>query len=225
MTHAASVLNTGTAQPPSYTLTDYNALNARQFAGLKFSEVGFKFSGDGLLEFTAKALALASVVGSTPTASYTNVTPVAAWQGTVTIGGSVVATLIDGDCTIKRNVSPVNTVDGTQAPVALWSGPVSVSGKMTLLLEDDTQLTNYLTNAKPSLDFAFAQGTGPAAVQVKLHLTKCAYSDAEVTRGKDWLELSVSYEGLANTTDAGGSGGYSPIRVTIQNAIAAGVYK
>lgn len=224
-THALAVLNTGTAQPPSYTLSDYYAITTRQFAGCKFSELGIKFNGDGLLEYSAKALTLASATASAPTPSFTAVTPIAAWQGAVTIGGTGVTTLIDGECTIKRPVSAISTADGTQAPVALWSGPVTVSGKMTLIMEDDSQLTNYLTNAKPSLDFNFAQGAGASAVQVKLHMTKVAYSGAEVSRGKDWIELSVSYEALANSTDVGGSGGYSPIKMTLQNAIASGTYK
>lgn len=224
-THAAAVLNTGTGQPPSYTGSDYYAITTRQYAGMKFSEVGFKFSGDGLLEYSAKATCLASATAANPTPSFTAVTPQAAWTGAVTIGGSASLLLIDGECAIKRPVTVIHTADGTQAPYALWSGPVSVSGKMTLVMEDDAQLTNYLTNAKPSLDFNFAQGAGAAATQVKLHMTKVAYSEAEISRGKDYIELSVSYDALANTTDVGASAGYSPIKVTLQNAIASGTYK
>jgi hypothetical protein len=224
-THTNAVLNSGTGQPPSYTITDFYAVNTRQYAGFKASEVSFKFSGDGLLEWSVKGLALASTTSSAPTPSWTSVAPIAAWTGAVTIGGSVSAILIDGEFTIKRPVTPINTVDGTQAPYALWSGPVSVDGKMTLVMETDAQLTNYLTNAKPSLDFNFQQGAGASATQVKLHTSKAAYSDAEISRGKDWVELSVNYEGLANTTDAGGSGGYSPCKTTVQNAVASGTYK
>ncbi|MFI1520647.1 phage tail tube protein [Kitasatospora cineracea] len=225
-THTAAVLNTGTGQPPSYTVTDYyGSTGARQYAGFKVSELGFKFSGDGLLQYSAKGLALASATAAAPVPSFTAVTPMAGWTGAVQIAGVSSTLLMDGEFTIKRPVTALSTADGTQAPYALWSGPVAVSGKMTLVMEDDAQLTNYLTNAKPALDFNFAQGAGSSAVQVKLHASKCAYSDAEISRGKDYIELSVSYEGLANTTDVGASGGYSPCKVTIQNAIAAGTYK
>jgi hypothetical protein len=101
---------------------------------------------------------------------------------------------------------------------------VSASGKLTLVMEDDTQYLNYLNNSKPSLDINFSQGAGAAAVQVKLHMTKAAYTAAEISRGKDYIELSVDFDALANTTDAGASGGYSPIKVTLQNAVAASTY-
>ncbi|MFJ8437674.1 phage tail tube protein [Kitasatospora griseola] len=224
-THAAAVLNTGTAQPPSYTFTDYYAITARQYAGLKFSELGFKFSGDGLLQYSAKGLALASAAASAPVPSFTSGAPIAGWTGAVQIAGVSSLLLLDGEFTVKRPVTALNTADGSQAPYALWSGPVSVAGKMTLIMEDDAQLTNYLTNAKPALDFNFSQGAGASAVQVKLHASKCAYSDAEISRGKDYIELSVTYEALANATDAGTSGGYSPCKITLQNAVTSGTYK
>ncbi|MFE9372248.1 phage tail tube protein [Streptomyces sp. NPDC006711] len=224
-THTMAVLNTGTGQPPSYTLSDYYTITTRQYAGVKFSEVGLKFSGDGLLTYSAKAVALGSATASAPTPSYTAVTPLAGWVGAVSIGGSSNLTLIDGECTIKRSVDVISTVDGTQAPYALWSGPVSVSGKLTMVMEDDTQLLNYLNNSQPSLDINYSQGAGAAAVQVKLHMTKAAFTTADIDRGKDYIALSVDYEAVANTTDVGASSGYSPLKVTLQNALATGTYK
>jgi hypothetical protein len=223
-THAMSVLNTGTGQPPSYTLSDYYTIQTRQFPGIKFSELGLKFSGDGLLNYSAKATGLASATSTAPTPSYTSVPPLAGWVGAVTIGGAASTFVVDGECTIKRDVTVIHTSDGTQAPYALWSGPVSASGKLTLVMEDDTQYLNYLNNSKPSLDINFSQGTAGAAVQVKLHMTKASFSNAEIGRGKDYIELSVDYDALANTTDIGASGGYSPIKATLQNAVATGTY-
>lgn len=223
--HAVSTLNNADGQPPSYTLTDYYAVATRQYPGAKFSEVGFKFAADNMLTYTAKAVALPSVTTTVPTPSFTAIPPVAGWSGAVSIGGSVQPNVLDGEVTIKRAVNVVNTVDGTQAPWQLWTGPVSVDGKLTLVMEDDTQLTNYLTTAQPALDINFASGAGAAAVQVQLHMTNVIYSAAEISRGKDFVELSVSFSARPTTADAGASLGYSPIKATVKNAVAAGVYK
>jgi hypothetical protein len=119
----------------------------------------------------------------------------------------------------------VDTVDGSQNPFLLWSGPVSVSGKLTMVMEDDTQLVNYLTNVQPSLDLAWNQGAGASGVTIQLHMTNVVYQSAEIGRGKDYVELSISFNAKANSTDVGASGGYSPIKVTLKNAIATGTYK
>lgn len=223
-THALAVLNSADGQPKSYTLTDYYATGTRQYAGAKFSELAFKFNGDSMLTYSAKATAFASVTASLPTPSFTSIPPIAAWTGAVQIGGTPVTNVLDGEVTIKRPVTVIQPVAGSQNPGNLWSGPVSVDGKMTLVMEDDTQLTNYLNNSQPSLDINFAGGAGATAIQVKLHMTNVVYSAADIGRGKDYVELAVSFSARANTTDIGTSGGYSPIKATIQNAVIAGTY-
>ncbi|MEW2302574.1 phage tail tube protein [Streptomyces sp. NPDC006655] len=224
-THVFSVLNTGNGQPTSYTLNDQYVAGNRQYPGAKFSEVGFKFTADGLLTYSAKTTTFGSVAATAPTASWTSVPPMVGWQGVAQIAGVTQAGVIDGEVTIKRPVTVINSVDGTQAPVQLWSGPVSVDGKATLIMEDDTALTQYLTTAKPSVDFNFSAGAGASAVQLKFHMSKCSLSAADITRGKDYIEIPITFTALANTTDVGASGGYSPIKVTVQNAVTSGTYK
>lgn len=224
-THTFAVLNNAGGQPPTYTLNDNYVAGNRQYAGAKFSEVGFKFSADGLLTYSAKCTTFGSTTATAPTASFTAVPPMVGWQGVAQIGGTTQTGLIDGEVTIKRSVTIINSVDGTQAPVQLWSGPVQVDGKATLVMEDDTALTQYLTTAKPSVDFNFSAGAGATAVQLKLHMTKCSISAADITRGKDYVEIPITFTALANSTDIGASGGYSPIKVTVQNAVISGTYK
>ena len=223
-THAMAVLNSSDGQPKTYTLTDYYATGTRQYPGAKFSELGFKFNGDSMLTYSAKATAFPSVTTTVPTPNFTNIPPIAAWTGAVSIGGTPVTTVLDGEVSIKRPVTVIQPVAGSQSPGNIWSGPVSVDGKMTLVMEDDTQLTNYLTVTQPSLDINFAAGTGAGAIQVKLHMTNVVYTAADIGRGKDFVEISVSFSARANSTDIGTSGGYSPIKATIQNAIASGTY-
>lgn len=223
--HAISLYNATDGQTPSYTITDSYSVNTRQYPGAKFSDLDIKFSADGLLTYSAKAVALPSVTTTAPTPSFTSVQPLASWIGAVTIGGTANTSVMDGNITIKRSIGVVDTVDGSQAPHALWSGPLSVSGKLTLVMEDETQLTNYLSNTQPSLDVTFTTGTGVGVQSLKLHMTQVAYQSADISRGKEYVELPISFTAIANSTDIGASGGYSPIKCTLQNAITAGTYK
>lgn len=223
-THVMAVLNSADGQPKSYTLTDYYATGTRQYAGAKFSELAFKFNGDSMLTYSAKATAFASTPTTIPAPSFSNIPPIAAWTGAVSIGGTPVTTVLDGEVTIKRPVTVIQPVAGSQNPGNLWSGPVSVDGKMTLVMEDDTQLTNYLNVTQPALDINFAAGSGAGAIQVKLHMTNVVYTAADIGRGKDYVEISVTFSARANTADIGTSGGYSPIKATIQNSVISGTY-
>jgi hypothetical protein len=223
-THAMSVQNGGTGQPKSYTLTDYYVAGTRAYAGGKFSELGLKFSADAMLTYSAKVMAFGSATATKPTGSFTALPPLASWIGAVSIGGTPLTTVIDGEVNIKRSVTPVQTVSGTQAPIDMWSGPLTVDGKLTVVMDADTQLTNYLTAATPALLINFASGAGASATQVQLQMSSCTYSAAEISRGSDFVELDITFSANANATDIGASGGFSPILATIKNAVATGIY-
>lgn len=217
--HVISTYN-GTTAPTTYTITDYSAVETRQNPGCQFSEVAFKFSGTDLFSYSAKAIGLKSVVGTTPIPAWSTFGPMAGWSGAVQIGGASNMTVLDGEVTIKRPVNPLMTV-GSQSPYSMWDGVVSVEGKLTLIMEDATQLQNYLSNSQPSVDIKYAQG----ASSLELHSTKAAYKTAIKDRSKDYLELQVTWQGLANTTDIGASGGYSAIKATLANTMPSGTYK
>jgi hypothetical protein len=46
-----------------------------------------------------------------------------------------------------------------------------------------------------------------------------------IDRSKDFVEIEVEINAIANTTDAGSTGGYSNIKWTLQNAKASGTYQ
>lgn len=228
-THAIATLNSqaSNGQPTTYTLSDYYALglaSTRQYAGVQFASVDFKFTADALLTYQAKAMGYASATAANPTPSFSTVTPVPTWTGVVTLNAATSTLLADGNCSIQRTVTPIFTVDGNQRPYQLFGGPVTVNGALTLVFESDTELGLYLNNTRPVLDIDFTQGAGAAAVEIKLHMSKCAFTVAKIERSKDYIELGVTYKAMANTTDAGTSAGYSPIKVTLKNAKASGTY-
>lgn len=222
---AFSVLNAGNFQPSSYTFTDFYGVGTRQYPGAVFSECAFKIPADGLLTYSAKAMALPSVPTTQPIPSYTSVKAIAGWSGVAKFAGVTTGVkLASGDITLKRKTTPIQLVNGVQAPSNIWASAVGVDFKFELIAEDDTHLTNYLTNAQPSFDLTFTQGAGASLASVGLHLSQAGYTAADIDRGKDWIQFSVSGKGLFNASDAGRSGGFSPIKATIQNAVTAGTY-
>lgn len=228
-THAIALQNgqSVNGQPPTYTISDYYSLGSsstRQYTGVQFASIDTKFSADALVTYTAKGMGFGSATSANPTPSFTTVTPLPAWTGAVSLAGTGTSILADGNVNITRPVTPIFTVDGNQQPYQLFAGPVSVDGSLLLILESDAQLNYYLQNTQPAVDINFTSGSGASAVQVKFHMTKCAFTVAKIERSKDYIELNVNYKAQANTTDAGTSAGYSPVKVTLQNAKPSGTY-
>lgn len=225
-TTAVSTLCAGNFQGPTYTLTDWNSnITGYQLAGTRFSEVGFKFAGNGKLEYTAKATSLSNATTTKPSYANNSTQIFAGWQGVVKIGGTTIASLVDGELNIKRAVENIDTADGTQAPAANFGAQVEADGKMTLVMEADTYRAQFVSATPTAVEFNFTQGTGGSTQQILLHASSSIFTDAKVIRGKPYVEVEVPFTCDGNTTDVGNSGGFSPIRATIQNAIVAGTYK
>jgi hypothetical protein len=227
-THTISLFNSlasgGDVQPISYTLTDFYAVDVRSYPGCQFSDFSLKFNADGMLEYDAKSTGFQSETVSDPAPTFSTVLPTPVWRGTVSIGGSAVSTAMTGNIDMKRPATPIYGISNTQDPYQVFLGPLEVTGKITFVMDSDAELLNFLNNSQPALVFDWAYGTGATAVQIQATLTKGAYTTGVIERGEDFVQVSVDINAQSNTTDAGSSGGFSPIKWVLQNAKASGTY-
>jgi hypothetical protein len=161
---------------------------------------------------------------SDPTPTFSTVLPTPVWRGTVSIGGSAVSTAMEGSIEMTRGVTPIYGISNTQNPYQVFLGALEVTGNIKFVMENDDQLTNFLTNVQPAIVLNWAYGTGATAVQIQATITKGAYTAAMIERGDDFVSVSIELNAQANTTDDGASGGFAPIKWVLQNAKASGTY-
>jgi hypothetical protein len=227
-THTISLLNSLTSdvdvQPISYTLTDFYAVDVRSYPGCQFSDFSLKFNADGMLEYDVKATGWKSNTVADPTPTFSTVLPTPVWQGTVSIGGSTVATAMEGSIEMTRGVTPIYGISSTQNPYQVFLGALEVTGSIKFVMENDSQLLNFLNNTQPAIVLNWAYGAGATAVQIQATITKGAYTAAMIERGDDFVSVSIELNAQANTTDDGASGGFAPIKWVLQNAKASGTY-
>jgi hypothetical protein len=228
-THAIALKNSvgasGDAQPKALTITDYYSANTRQFPGCQAHDFELTFNADGMLEYTAKVTGYPSATTTAPAPSFSTVLPTQVWTGAVTIGGTSISNSTTGSLKLTRKVDPIFGIANTQAPYSVFVGALEVTGKITFVMENDTQLTNFLSNTQPALTFNWSTGTGATATQVAFTASKSAYTTGVVVRDKDYVEVTVEFNSLGNTTDVGTTAGYSPVKFTLQNAKPSGTYQ
>lgn len=227
-THTISLKNSLTSgtdtQPISYTLTDFYAVDVRSYPGCQFSDFSLKFNADGMLEYDAKTTGWQSETVSDPTPTFSTVLPTPVWRGTVSIGGSAVATAMEGNIDMTRAVTPIYGISSTQDPYQVFLGPLEVTGSIKFVMDSDAELTNFLTNAQPAIVLNWAYGSGASELQVQATITKGAYTAAVIERGDDFVSVTIELNAQANTTDDGASGGFAPIKWVLKNAKTSGTY-
>lgn len=228
-THAIATKNSvgasGDAQPRALTVNDYYSAANRRYAGCQCVELEMTFNADGMLEYTAKLVGYPSGVAGAPTVNISGVIPTAVWTGVATIGGTNIANTITGSVKMTRKYETVFTVNGVQTPFAVFVGGLSVDAKLSFVMEDDTQLLNYLNNSQPTIVYNWTTGTGVTLTQIAFSLAKAAYTTGAPERSKDFVEVMVDVKGLANSTNVGATAGLSPIKWTLQNANPSGTYQ
>jgi hypothetical protein len=235
-THAVSLLNSGTGQPGSLTLYDWqgppSASNfARIYPGACLSELTLKGNVEtSLVMLSAKGMAWpSSVAAAPPTAATSAEPPQAGWRTKLGLagpasGGTLVSTVGEWELTIKRALKPLYTTQGVQTPFVIFRGAVDVEGKLkfTAPADESNNMLYLLNNSQPQLQLLTDNGLtliNNRNLQIDCQLA--AYIDTEIERGAEAAGYNTTFKSVMNSTNAGASGGQSPIKVTVANATAS----
>ncbi len=237
-THQFAVLNSGNGQPGSLTITDFQGptatTSARAYAGCCLSELTIKGNAESsLIEYDAKGSGWgpSAAAVSTPTSSPSSVAPLAAWRfqlglaGPAT-GGTLVKTVGDFEIAMKREIELIWTGQNSQSPYWIQRGKVTTTGKLNFVaVADETPLTYLLNNTQPQYQLIVSNGlAGTSLLSIQFDSQNAAWATSKIERSKAAVGYQVEFESVSNTTNAGGSGGFSPIMVTLKNNTAANTY-
>jgi hypothetical protein len=217
--HVLSVLNSGTYQPPTYTLYDYNGYEARRFPYGMWNSCQLSYGADALLTHSSQAMAQASTGVAKPTQSFSAVPATAAYKTVVTVGGSASTLVTSAQITIARPTNPIIALNASTSPTAIWGTSVAVSGQLVALYEDDAFLTPMLNGTATSVELSL---TDTSSNILDIKATSGLFTQANIARNSNgYMEITVPFSGTANTTDANtAGGGYSPAKVTITNSVS-----
>jgi hypothetical protein len=241
--NAWSVLNTlntpnyAQGQPPSHTFTHYQGPAAgsvpRLYPGSCLSKLSFNWNAETeLLMFDAAATSWVSQLDSAQrTPAATSVLPQPSWKGKLGIGGPAsggtqVLTVENGSIDILRALEPIFTEQNSQNPYIIQRGEASCAGKLEFIAADESPYLAMINNTQPQLQFTLTNGlAGANLIAIQFDVQVASYKTAKPDFGKKAVRYSVDFDGIFNTTNAGGSGGYSPVKVTLSNNIPANTYQ
>jgi hypothetical protein len=214
---------------PSSTLNPYGAraypfscLKNIDFSGNAEQLLGIKMAGDSFIS--------APVSGSTaPTLNVTNSRPVPNWNSTVTMLGYTIASsgIYNGigefSVSFKRQTQVYWTVQGSQNPYVIARGPLTMDGTIQFdPTNNEMPLDLMLTNAQGPMSITCTNSGIPNSgtpFTLTFNASQVANIKSKIMRSKALIGYGNSFEGVANSTDVGGSGGLGPGTITLVNNI------
>jgi len=219
--HAVSLNNasdsTHAGQPNSYTGFLYQLDgNVIQIPGMVISDLKFTFKTDTQVTVDVAWVGMPGATLAAPTNTPSTLPPFPPSSAGITIAGAFTDRYSDFSLDLKRTVTPVGTLNGTNAPSPVFAGPISVTGSLNAIYQGltDSDLTNLLTNVQPALSLSCNQQADSAHPLV-LQCSKITYdSAAPAGSNTSFATIASNFKALMNATDAL-DGKLSPVQAKI----------
>jgi hypothetical protein len=235
------------AQPPTHTFTDVtnvvttftsatysaptNTFGARQYPSAVLKDISFSGNAEQLLNIKMTGDSWLSVAAGTAVTNVTtNSRPVPNWNSTVVIAGQTVSTsgsyagIGNFGVSFTRQTQTYWIVAGTQTPFVIARGPLNMNGTIDWdPTNSETPLDLMLGNYQGAMSIAVTNSGIPNSgtpFTLTFTASQVANIKSKIMRNKDLISYSNSFEGIANSTDIGGSGGLGPGTITLVNNTA-----
>jgi hypothetical protein len=228
-THTFALMNSGNGQPATHTLTHYQGISGtykgNQYPFFCASEVDFTFDVSGLFSHETKGTSyIKQPLSAAPANNFSTILALPAWRLLVGIagpasGGTLISDVATVKINLKRAVKPYWTANGQQNPYVIGRAGFMADGGFNEVAQNEVPMLNYLNNVQPQLQMVITNGgSGAGLLSATFNFATGAYDTAKLNSG-DEIEYDVTWKGIANTTNAGGSGGLSPCSVVLVNAV------
>jgi hypothetical protein len=216
------------AQPPSYTALHRNQVAgsgnyyADQYLYSHFTDLKLEAKATDYLMWDAK---LVGQIRSYPSANYSpsfsTVTGWPAWQSVIQLNAGAIYNITDMTVSLSRKEDIIPALDGVQNPYVIAAGPLTAPFTIDYDAVSNENALNYaLNNTQPTLSYVISNGlSGSSLVSLTLTAQLAAHKDAPLSAQRTLWGYKTTGELLANTTNSGNSGGYSPCQVVLENAI------
>lgn len=231
-THNINLLNSGTGQPGTFTIFDWQGTPAnqgRQYPGCVVTEITIKGNPESeFITWSAKGIGwLSAITAAAPAPAASTDAPMAAWRANILFNDVADKTFGEWEVTITRAAEAEHTSQNSQQPYLIFRGALGVAGSLRQIKPaDETRYQQFLTNTQPELEInADNGGATTAQRKITLHMQVIAFADgSQLSRDEVAIGYALPFKAISNATDAGASLGTSPIKTTVINNTVAGTY-
>lgn len=222
----ASSTGSTSAQPPSYTVLHRNGIapsfNADQYLYGHVNELKFQAKKDGWFVWDGK---VTSFTRSAPAQDYppsfTTVKGLPSWRSTISLAAGQQFNVTDLTVALSRKLDIIPTADGTQDPYVIGMGPLTATFNMDFDVAGNENVLGYLeNNTQPTFSWTITNGgSGASLVSFSISAQLAGFKDTPLSIMQSFWGFKTGGSLIASTTNAGNSGGYSPLSVQLVNAV------
>lgn len=206
-THTFKQVSSG-VRPPAYSITVFDGVDTRGWAGCVMSDLGIKIDPKGTVTFNPKFSGFPEAAQSTFTPTYTTLQPWLGWQWNMTNAGGASTRGLTYDLSLKRAVEVIHSSDGTQGPREIFAGALEADGAYKAIYESLTDLNLFLNYTQSPASALISQPAQVGGAQIggaslALTMTQSGWHKGQRDLGGTYVQASFNLSGIQNATDAG----------------------
>lgn len=188
---------------PSYSLTQFNKIETRGYAGCVMSELDLKIDPKAAVSADAKWMGMPSATETTVAPTFSSAQPVLGWQWALTLAGIASTRALTGDYSLKRAVEAINSSDGTQGPREIFPGALEVDYKMKAIFENNTDFSQFQGYTSVPVVATLTQALAFGGSVLTITSTNQKYTKFAPDFSTEYLSADIESSGSFNSTDNG----------------------
>lgn len=190
-------------RPPSYSLTVFDNVDTRVWAGAMMTELAIKIDPKGTVTFNPKYITFPEATTTSFTPTFNTVNPFLGWQWTVTNAGGSSTRGLTMDLTLKRAGEALHTSNGAQAPRETFVGALELNGTYKAVYENTNDMNLFLQYTQTPTVHTLTKPVAVGGESLAITMSQSGYSKAVRELGQTYVQASFDVAAINNTTDGG----------------------
>lgn len=193
---------------PTYSLTEFNALEDWGYPGCMLSDVSIKVDPKAICTIEAKFTGWIPAVQTGITPAFSEPAPLLGWQFAMTNAGAPSTRGLTYTMDLKRGTEAIHASNGSQQPREVFSGVLDADVTYSAIYENDTDYNLYLQalqNNPTSMSLVQPVGASVDAAGSSLTLTTTqpGWSKGKPDISGTYAKADFTINGIYNGTDGG----------------------
>jgi hypothetical protein len=190
-------------RPPSYTLSVFDNVDYRTWAGAMITELAIKIDPKGTVTFNPKFVTWPEASAASFVPTFNTVQPLLGWQWTITNAGGSSTRGLTMDFTLKRAGEAIHVGNGVQSPRETFVGALEIDGSYKAIYENTTDYTLFSAYTQTPTVHTLTKPVANGGESLVITMTQSGYHKAVRDLGQTYVQASYDLSGINNSTDGG----------------------
>jgi hypothetical protein len=190
-------------RPPSYTLSVFDNIDYRTWAGAMITDLTIKIDPKGTVTFNPKFVTWPEATTTSFSPTFNTIQPFLGWQWTITNAGGSSTRGLTMDFTVKRAGEAIHTGNGLQSPRETFVGALEMDGSYKAIYENTTDYSLFLNYTQTPTVHTITKPVVLGGESLAITMSQSGYHKGVRDLGQTYVQATYDLSAINNSTDGG----------------------